>query len=310
MTRYEVRPARPDDITGVARLGAATRARARAVEPLLGDAYADAAAVRPLLEPAEWSWVAVRDDEVVAALVADASGGRVSAGPLGVLGTGDVLGDVYAAAAQEWVDAGLHEHGLHVHATDLPAQDTLVSLGFGHQQAIGVRRLDDLGPEVVVAGLRIRPAGPEDLPDVLPLAGLISDHQAGSPVFAARDAAYHASLAQVHAEELASEEARYLVAYLDGDAVAMSISYDGEVGPLVPERAVELPVLAVAARVRGRGVGLALTRATLQAARDSGAEVVQTDWRTTNLLSSRFWPRRGFRTTVLRLSRTIDPAPT
>jgi hypothetical protein len=30
-----------------------------------------------------------------------------------------------------------------------------------------------------------------------------------------------------------------------------------------------------------------------------------TDWRVTNLLSSRFWPARGFRTTFLRLYRHI-----
>ena len=30
-----------------------------------------------------------------------------------------------------------------------------------------------------------------------------------------------------------------------------------------------------------------------------------TDWRVTNLLASRFWPRRGFRTTFLRLYRHI-----
>ena len=30
-----------------------------------------------------------------------------------------------------------------------------------------------------------------------------------------------------------------------------------------------------------------------------------TDWRMTNLLASRYWPRRGFRETFLRLYRSI-----
>jgi hypothetical protein len=30
-----------------------------------------------------------------------------------------------------------------------------------------------------------------------------------------------------------------------------------------------------------------------------------TDWRETNLLASRFWPKRGFRRTFLRLYRSI-----
>jgi hypothetical protein len=30
-----------------------------------------------------------------------------------------------------------------------------------------------------------------------------------------------------------------------------------------------------------------------------------TDWRMTNMLASRFWPKRGFRVTFLRLYRSI-----
>ena len=40
-------------------------------------------------------------------------------------------------------------------------------------------------------------------------------------------------------------------------------------------------------------------------ARERGHEVMVTDWRVTNLLSSRFWPARGFRETFLRLYRHI-----
>ena len=36
-----------------------------------------------------------------------------------------------------------------------------------------------------------------------------------------------------------------------------------------------------------------------------GYETMVTDWRVTNLLASRFWPRRGFRASVLRLHRSI-----
>jgi GNAT superfamily N-acetyltransferase len=57
--------------------------------------------------------------------------------------------------------------------------------------------------------------------------------------------------------------------------------------------------------VRGSGAGLALTDASFAWARAHGYETMVTDWRETNLLSSRFWPRRGFRTSFLRLHRWI-----
>ena len=57
--------------------------------------------------------------------------------------------------------------------------------------------------------------------------------------------------------------------------------------------------------VRGSGAGIALTEGAFAWARERGHEVMVTDWRVTNLLSSRFWPARGFRETFLRLYRHI-----
>src|SRR4029077_5944034 len=58
-------------------------------------------------------------------------------------------------------------------------------------------------------------------------------------------------------------------------------------------------------RLRGSGIGVALTDACFAWARERGYTTMVTDWRVTNLLSSRFWPRRGFRTSFLRLHRLI-----
>jgi ribosomal protein S18 acetylase RimI-like enzyme len=56
---------------------------------------------------------------------------------------------------------------------------------------------------------------------------------------------------------------------------------------------------------RGSGTGIELTSAAFAWARERGYEVMVTDWRVTNLLASRFWPARGFRTSFLRLYRSI-----
>lgn len=56
--------------------------------------------------------------------------------------------------------------------------------------------------------------------------------------------------------------------------------------------------------VRGSGAGLALTEAAFAWAHEQGYASMVTDWRETNLLSSRFWPARGFRSFV-RLYRSI-----
>lgn len=62
---------------------------------------------------------------------------------------------------------------------------------------------------------------------------------------------------------------------------------------------------AVLPEFRGRGAGRVLGEAVLSWSRDADHPCVVTDWRMTNLLSSRAWPRLGFRPTFYRLFRAI-----
>ncbi|MBA3412154.1 MAG: GNAT family N-acetyltransferase, partial [Actinobacteria bacterium] len=55
----------------------------------------------------------------------------------------------------------------------------------------------------------------------------------------------------------------------------------------------------------GAGIGRALTAHVIAWAYEAGYPTMITDWRMTNMLASRFWPKRGFRTTFLRLYRSI-----
>jgi ribosomal protein S18 acetylase RimI-like enzyme len=57
--------------------------------------------------------------------------------------------------------------------------------------------------------------------------------------------------------------------------------------------------------VRGAGAGVALTEHVLGWAHEHGFRAMTMDWRMTNLEAARFWPRRGFRETFLRLYRSI-----
>ena len=60
------------------------------------------------------------------------------------------------------------------------------------------------------------------------------------------------------------------------------------------------------ARKPGAGIGTLLTRHGLAHARDIGHRDCLADWRSANLLASRFWPSQGFQPAAYRLSRRID----
>ena len=76
-------------------------------------------------------------------------------------------------------------------------------------------------------------------------------------------------------------------------------------GIVRPANAGFLGFAAVLPEARGLGAGRALGEAVLLWARDAGHPTVVTDWRETNLLSSRAWPSLGFRPTFRRLFRAI-----
>jgi ribosomal protein S18 acetylase RimI-like enzyme len=75
---------------------------------------------------------------------------------------------------------------------------------------------------------------------------------------------------------------------------------------LVPDQCIKLAMAATREEEQGRGVGRALTAHGLAAASAAGFTHCIADWRVTNLLSSRFWPRQGFRPVTCRLSRRLD----
>ena len=62
----------------------------------------------------------------------------------------------------------------------------------------------------------------------------------------------------------------------------------------------------LAPEARGQGIGTLLTRHGLAHARAAGYHFCETDWRSTNLLASRFWPHQGFQPIGYRLVRRID----
>ncbi len=75
---------------------------------------------------------------------------------------------------------------------------------------------------------------------------------------------------------------------------------------LTPEACIELKVAGTRDEERGKGIGRVLTQRGLVDAWAKGYTYCLADWVATNLLSSRFWPRQGFRPMVYRLMRTID----
>jgi GNAT superfamily N-acetyltransferase len=74
----------------------------------------------------------------------------------------------------------------------------------------------------------------------------------------------------------------------------------------IPDNSCFLGFAATREDEQRRGIGRLLTARGLADASETGYTTCFTDWRATNLLSSRFWTKRGWRPVVYRLSRRLD----
>jgi GNAT superfamily N-acetyltransferase len=216
--------------------------------------------------------------------------------------------DLYALAAQRWVDEGRTAHYVVVPAHDAALVDAWFRLGFGQQHAHGLREVPE--QPLPARGVRIRRAVPTDISALAALEVALPAHQGGSPVFSSGGIPTLDEAAAELRESFDDERFATFVAEVDGTVVGSAVGCALELSnghtPLMrPPRAGFLGFAAVLPEARGRGVGRALGEAVIGWVTEAGFTSVATDWRVTNLLSSRTWPRLGFRPSFLRLHRTI-----
>ena len=223
----------------------------------------------------------------------------------------EIVRDLYGAAAAGWVDAGATSHYAIVPATDPALVDAWFRVGFGQQHVHAIREApgtDDVFP--VPPGLTIRPAERRDIVMLGRLDVSLPEHQALSPVFSRLSIPSLDDAVAEYEEGFDDPAFATFVAEHDGrvigSAVGCAIEESSEHRGIVrPDGAGFLGFAAVLPEARGLGAGRALGEAVLVWARDAGHPTVVTDWRETNLLSSRTWPRLGFRPTFRRLHRAI-----
>jgi ribosomal protein S18 acetylase RimI-like enzyme len=311
MPGLEIRPFVEEHLDAAAGLLAARHRRHREAEPLLAAGLDFRAEIETLLAADHVSGeVGLRDGRAVAYLLGIRKdprwGPNVWVEPAGhAAEDAEDVRDLYAAAAARWVDEGRTRHYVVAPASDAPLLDAWDRLSFGRQHALGIRQIPEVAwPE----GVRL--AEERDLDAIIDIAPVLPDLQNGSPVFGKVPRESDEELRCEIGGDLANAEIANFVAEIDGSVVGNLViaptNYSSAHAGLarVPGAAL-LAYAATRPEVRGLGTGVAMTNAGFAWAREHGYETMVTDWRETNLLSSRFWPKRGFRRTFLRLYRSI-----
>jgi ribosomal protein S18 acetylase RimI-like enzyme len=310
MSGLEIHPFSDEHLDAAAGLLEARHQAHRAAEPLLAD-HDFRAEVEVLWGGDEASGaVGIRAGRVVGYVLGIRKdprwGANVWVDPAGHSAEeAEDVRDLYGVAATRWVDEGRTRHYVVAPASDAPLLDAWSRLSFGRQHALAVCQI----PEVEwPAGVRL--ADDRDLDAIVDIAPVLADHQDGSPVFGNVPREPAEESRRGIADDLANHELANLVAELDGSVIGFLQMAPTELssthaGLARLPGAAFLSFAATKPEARGLGTGVAMTNAGFAWARDHGYETMVTDWRETNLLASRFWPKRGFRRTFLRLYRSI-----
>lgn len=316
MPELEIRAFSEEYLEPAAGLLAQRHARHRDAERLLESEVDFSARVEALLHAEGASgWVAIEDGEIAGYLIGKPRSAEVWGRNVWVEAAGhasrdpEVVRDLYGVAAGRWVDEGNTRHSVIVPASDEGLLDAWWRLSFGHQHSHGIHELSAPIDVSVPEGYEIRDPDIAEIEALIDLDLALPDHQRKSPVFGGRDYSRDESRRE-WLKTLEEGEEKILIGAVDSRPVAcwalVPIARSNETRELFyPDDACFLGFAATLPESRGSGIGVALTNASLAWAAEQGFGSMTTDWRETNLLASRFWPRRGFRRTFLRLYRSI-----
>lgn len=311
MARFEVVPFSEEHLDAAASLLAARHARHREAEPLLPELADPQAELERAWRSQGASGVfATRCGKPVGYLVAALFTGRnapasMRAGIAGLAleGEPEAMRDLYAAAAQRWADDGLTRHAVYVPYYDAGLVDAWFRLSFGASACMATRETS--AEEPFEADVTIRTGTPDDFDDAARLDLAMSEAMLPSPSFSDVPLPSREEIvAEWH--EGFGEQDHLFVAERKARVIALLLLHRRPPDLRVAENAIDLADASTEPESRGTGVGRALTAHAIRWAYEHGYPVMTTDWRVPNLWASRFWPKRGFRPTFLRLYRSIS----
>jgi GNAT superfamily N-acetyltransferase len=223
----------------------------------------------------------------------------------------EIVRDLYAALGAHWVDFGIFFHVALTPVSDSALIGAWFSLSFGIEQIHALQDLATLDRErpTVPPGITLHQAGPGDEPHLAKMANIIWSTQVKAPTWAVMMPETIAGRPAAWAELATDDEVTVWLAMRGDEPLAVQGYWAAETDEgnvMVADGYAHMSAAGTREEARGQGLSTLLSEHVLHEARAAGYRYVETDWRSANLLASRFWPRRGYRPVFFRLTRRVD----
>lgn len=219
--------------------------------------------------------------------------------------------DLYAVLGARWVEFGIFSHLALAPVSDPALIGAWFSLCFGVEQVHALQCLTGLGKRRLTAppDIVLRQAGPGDEQLLAQMSDVIWRAQVKAPTWAAMMPEMIVSRPAAWAELATDDQATVWLALKNDEPLAVQGYWPVDAAGdnlTVADGYAHMGPAATREEARGQGLSTILSEHVLYEARAAGYHTMETDWRSANLLASRFWPKRGYRPIFYRLARRID----
>jgi hypothetical protein len=213
---------------------------------------------------------------------------------------------LYAKASILWLEQGCFSHFCLVPIANQVYYDAFIKLSFSIEQVHAVMNIEEYKPFENVADVDIRLANKMDSEIMGKMSSIISTFQNSAPVFIPA------------LPEVLERINKGFKGLVEEDDVIVLIAEKGmkELGfqayeiitpnLMAPDTGIELGTAGTYHSQMGSGIGKNLMNEGCRIIKEKGYDSITIDWRITNLASSTFWPKCGFKPIAYRMSRYID----
>ena len=218
----------------------------------------------------------------------------------------ELIKHLYAKVSVLWFEQGCFDHSIVVPIGKKVYYESFLHLSFAIEQVHAVMNIDEFKPFENAADVDIRLAEKKDSEALGEMSSIISKYQNSPPCFTPALPEVVASIKEGFKGLVDEEGDIVLIAEKDMEILGFQ---DYEIitpNLMTPDNVVELCVAGTYSSKMGSGIGKKLMNEGCKTIKGKGYGNVKTDWKITNLASSTFWPKCGFKPVAYRMNRYID----
>lgn len=218
----------------------------------------------------------------------------------------ELIRNLYAKVSVIWLEQGCFNQYTLVPFGSQEYYEAFLRLSFSIQQVHAIMNMDEYKPFENVADIDIRLASKTDSEAMGRMSKIIQYYQSSAPTF---ELALPEVVAQIKAGYrgiVEDDDATVLIATKDMKELGFQVYGTINSDLMSPDDGVELSIAGTYHSEMGSGIGKKLMNEGYRIMKEKGYNNIIIDWRITNLASSTFWPKCGFKPIAYRMFRCID----